>query len=202
MTKMIQLKLIFLISIFHVNSFIVTGLSISESYQRQEMLRDCGFLDLEAERLVLALANHNYENLFRLLNDPKVNINGMHDERSLLHYMAYRYRDIIPEEREALRILLNRPDLQIDKKGNGIGDRGCTVLEMQVGFLIRLHDNSRFYNDSSEINNELRLVETLLAKGANPELISVETKNKFKSTFNTEIHQLNKFLQQRLYGSK
>ncbi|HSW75456.1 MAG TPA: hypothetical protein VLG50_00275 [Candidatus Saccharimonadales bacterium] len=193
MTKMIQLKLMFLVTIFNGNCFIVAGLSLSDLYQRQEMLRDWGLLDLEAERLISALGTNDYENLFRLLNDNKTNINAMHNEQSLLHYMAYRYRDNIPEEREALRILLNRPDFEIDKKGTGRGDCGVTVLDMVVGWL----SFSKILTFADHFKSSLSLVEVLLEKGANVELISKKTKDEFQSMFNIDIHQLREFVTQR-----
>lgn len=71
----------------------------------------------------------------------------MHDDRSLLHFVYYRCDD--DNGLDLLRAILQRPDLNLDQKGNGINEHGETVLGVATNFLIFLVNadlTGNFYN--------------------------------------------------------
>lgn len=69
----------------------------------------------------------------QLLSDPKTNINTMRNDLSLLYRVWSTQKN--KQKDELFHALLNRPDLLIDQKGNGIGDHGETVLGVAIGFV-------------------------------------------------------------------
>jgi hypothetical protein len=119
---------------------------------------------------------------YRLLQDPQTDINIMYSERSLLHFVWYR-RDKV-HGFDMLSALLARPDLKIDQKGNDIGDCGDTVLGMAVSGLI--YREIAPYLSKRKADNSLDGIKLLLARGANPELMSDKTKAVYFDCFETD----------------
>jgi hypothetical protein len=128
---------------------------------------------VEKPPILKALAINNFEKFYELIADPATDINFMCDDRSLLHFVCYRYND--SNGLGLLQALLKREDLKIDQKGTGSGDCGTTALGVLVGSLKYRIDNS--FDGQIKKPKSLLMIKALLERGACLKSMSQQTKD-------------------------
>ena len=144
--------------------------------------------------LLRALGRNDYDEFYKLLSDPKTDVNAMFDDKSLLHFVYYRHnRD---NGLNLLRATLDRKDLQVDQKGNGIGDCGDTTLGMAIRFLVFLTTSrgGSFY-DQQKVNNSLSVINMLIEKGASKDKVSLELQKQLQNISFKDDVQAQKVIQ-------